>query len=83
FPYNGTTTTCEALWMGVPVITLAGSRMLSRIGVSLLAAVGLDDLIARDQDDYVAIAAALAADHDRRRDLHRTLRDRMAASPLR
>ncbi len=83
FPYNGTTTTCEALWMGVPVVTLAGRRMLSRIGVSLLAAVGLDDLIARDEDDYVAIAAALAADHDRRRDLHRTLRDRMAASALR
>ena len=83
FPYNGTTTTCEALWMGVPVVTLAGRRMLSRIGVSLLAAVGLEDLIARDEDEYVAIAAALAADHDRRRDLHGTLRDRMAASPLR
>ncbi|MFX9081385.1 hypothetical protein ABTN40_20130, partial [Acinetobacter baumannii] len=74
FPYNGTTTTCEALWMGVPVVTLAGDRMISRIGISLLTAVGLDDLIAETRDDYVRIAATLAADADRRNFLHDNLR---------
>lgn len=83
FPYNGTTTTCEALWMGVPVVTLAGDRMISRIGISLLTAVGLDDLIAETRDDYVRIAATLAADADRRNFLHGNLRHTMSASPLR
>lgn len=83
FPYNGTTTTCEALWMGVPVVTLAGHRMLSRIGISLLAAVGLDDLIAQDQRSYLEIACRLAADKERLAALHATLRATMAASPLR
>jgi protein O-GlcNAc transferase len=61
-PYNGTTTTCEALWMGVPVVTLAGRTHHSRVGVSLLSAIGRAEWIARDEDDYVAIAAGLAAD---------------------
>ena len=82
FPYNGTTTTCEALWMGVPVITLAGDRHVARVGVSLLSQVGLEDLIAGDQDGYVALATALATDTNRLRELRRTLRERMRASPL-
>jgi predicted O-linked N-acetylglucosamine transferase (SPINDLY family) len=62
FPYHGTTTTCEALWMGVPVVTRAGDRHSSRVGVSLLTAVGRTEWIAPDADAYVRIAAGLAAD---------------------
>jgi predicted O-linked N-acetylglucosamine transferase (SPINDLY family) len=61
FPYHGTTTTCEALWMGVPVVTLAGDRHASRVGASLLTAVGHPEWIASDWSDYVQKAAALAA----------------------
>ncbi len=60
FPYHGTTTTCEALWMGVPVVTLAGDRHVSRVGASLLHAVGRPDWIAATEDDYVRIAVELA-----------------------
>lgn len=60
WPYNGTTTTCEALWMGVPVVALAGDRHASRVGMSLLRAIGHDDWVARDAAHYVELAAALA-----------------------
>jgi protein O-GlcNAc transferase len=60
FPYNGTTTTCEAIWMGVPVVTLMGDRHASRVGASLLLAAGHPEWIARDWDDYARIASALA-----------------------
>jgi protein O-GlcNAc transferase len=82
FPYNGTTTTCEAMWMGVPVVTLAGEAHVGRVGVSLLHAVGLEDLIARDQDDYVQRAVSLAQDPAQLAALRAALRQRMAASPL-
>jgi predicted O-linked N-acetylglucosamine transferase (SPINDLY family)/predicted SAM-dependent methyltransferase len=82
FPYNGTTTTCEALWMGVPVISMEGDRHAARVGMSLLHAVGLNDLVARDVQDYVAICATLAADRGRLAELRRTLRERVARSPL-
>jgi predicted O-linked N-acetylglucosamine transferase (SPINDLY family) len=82
FPYNGTTTTCEALWMGVPVVTLEGCAHAGRVGVSLLTAVGLGDLVAHSPDDYVAKVAALANDPARRTDLRGRLRGMMAASPL-
>ncbi|MBX3358548.1 MAG: hypothetical protein KF745_08970 [Phycisphaeraceae bacterium] len=82
FPYNGTTTTCEALLMGVPVVTLAGDRHAARVGVSLLAAVGLDSLVAATPDQFVAIATALAADTDRRRAFRSSLRPTLLASPL-
>ena len=82
FPYNGTTTTCEALWMGVPVITLAGNVHAARVGASLMSHVGLPDLIATTPDDYVAKAAALARDLPRLGTIRQTLRETMRRSPL-
>ena len=82
FPYNGTTTSCEALWMGVPVITLAGEKHAGRVGSSLLAAAGLNELISSTTEEYVNLAVGLAADRDRLRELRITLRSRLAGSPL-
>src|SRR5262249_2647028 len=82
FPYNGTTTTCEAMWMGVPVVVLAGGRHASRVGVSLMNAVGLPELIAGSEDEYVRIAADLAADGPRLAELRRGLRERVRGSVL-
>jgi protein O-GlcNAc transferase len=82
FPYNGTTTTCEALFMGTPVVTLEGSVHAARVGSSLLRASGLPDLIAHSVNDYMRIAAALANDFPRRAALRETLRAQMLASPL-
>lgn len=83
FPFHGTTTTCDALWMGVPVVTLAGDMHHSRVGVSLLHQVGLDACVAHSPSDYVRRAAELARDPTRLGTLHGDLRARMAASPLR
>jgi predicted O-linked N-acetylglucosamine transferase (SPINDLY family) len=82
FPYNGTTTTCEALWMGVPVVTLRGDRHRGRVGASLLTQVGLKDWIASSMEEYLEIADTLAGDPDHLKYLRRTLRPRLAASPL-
>jgi FkbM family methyltransferase len=82
FPYNGTTTTCEALWMGVPVVTLQGHRHAGRVGASLLTRVDLTDCIAKSREHYVEIACALAGDPDRLASLRRGLRPRMASSSL-
>lgn len=82
FPYHGTTTTCEALWMGVPVVTLVGDRHMSRVGASLLTAIGRSEWIAKSADDYVRIASALAADRDSLRKIRSGLRAQLAASPL-
>ena len=83
FPYNGTATTCEALWMGAAVITLAGNTHVSRVGASLLGAIGLGDLIATNRQQYVQIAASLAANPQRVAELRAGMRRRLAASPLR
>jgi predicted O-linked N-acetylglucosamine transferase (SPINDLY family) len=82
FPYNGTTTTCEALWMGVPVVTLSGDRHASRVGASLLTAVGRTRWIAGDWDGFVALAAAVAADRAGRARHPGALREDMRASVL-
>jgi len=81
-PYNGGTTTCEALWMGVPVITLRGSTHAGRMGASLLSAAGLPDLIAADADAFVGLAVALADNPARVEGSRHTLRERLRASPL-
>jgi len=82
FPYHGTTTTCEALWMGVPVITRVGDRHASRVGASLLRAVGHPEWLAEDWSGYIAKAAALAADGAGRARLRAVLRGEMRASAL-
>ena len=82
FPYNGTTTTCEALWMGMPVIAVLGDRHAARVSASILTRVGLEDLIAADPAAYVRIGTRLAADPARIAHIKSTLRATMAASPL-
>jgi predicted O-linked N-acetylglucosamine transferase (SPINDLY family) len=81
-PYNGTTTTCEALWMGVPTITMEGNSHVSRVGKSLMHAAGLPELVAVDVDGYIAAASRVARDHAALAALRTTLRARMATSPL-
>jgi protein O-GlcNAc transferase len=83
FPYNGTTTTCEALWMGTPVVCLAGEAHAARVGVSLLEAIGRPELVAVSEARYVEIAVELAAQTPAQRaDLARSLRAQLLASPL-
>jgi len=82
FPYAGTTTTLEALWMGVPVISLHGDRFIAHVGESILHNVGLPDWIAADREAYVAIAAAHAADISGLAALRTRLRSQLLASPL-
>jgi predicted O-linked N-acetylglucosamine transferase (SPINDLY family) len=82
YPYCGTTTTCEALLMGVPVVTLAGTTHRSRVGLSLLTSVGLAELAATSWDGYVAIARGLAGDAGRLAGLRAGLRERMLGSAL-
>jgi predicted O-linked N-acetylglucosamine transferase (SPINDLY family) len=82
WPCAGGTTTCDALWMGVPPVTLAGERSFSRSGASMLTTVGLPELVAETADGYVANATTLAQDLPRLATLRRTLRERVRASPL-
>ena len=82
FPFTGGTTTCEALWMGVPTLTLAGDTLLARQGASLLTAAGLTDWITADADDYVTRAVAWANALPRLAQLRQNLRPLLLASPL-
>jgi predicted O-linked N-acetylglucosamine transferase (SPINDLY family) len=82
FPYTGGVTTCDAAWMGVPVVTLAGNRPFARSGATVLANLGLDELVAADVNAYIATAIALASDRPRLAELRATLRPRMEASKL-
>ena len=82
FPENGGTYTCESLWMGVPVITLAGERQIGRYGLSLLSQIGLEDFVARTASDYVTKAVALASDMDNLKEMRASMRSRLTISPL-
>jgi protein O-GlcNAc transferase len=82
FPYPGGTTTAESLWMGVPVLTLAGTHFLERQGVGLLANVGLKDWIADDEEDYIAKGLRLAADIENLVQLRSALRQKALSSPI-
>jgi predicted O-linked N-acetylglucosamine transferase (SPINDLY family) len=82
FPYNGTTTTCEALWMGVPVVTVAGQTHVSRVSASLLTHLGRPEWIAHSEDEYIEKCASLVADLPRLADLRAGQRERMRLSPL-
>ncbi|MCF8083039.1 MAG: tetratricopeptide repeat protein [Deltaproteobacteria bacterium] len=82
FPYNGTTTTCEALWMGVPVVTLRGDRHVSRVGASILTQAGLKELIASTEAEYVQRAVVLSTDLERLEQLRSTMRERLKGSVL-
>ncbi len=82
FPYNGTTTTCEALWMGVPVVTLRGDRHAGRVGASLLTTVGFPAGIAETPEDYVMTARLLAENTSLLKTARNTLRDTVMRSPL-
>ncbi|MBF0589908.1 MAG: hypothetical protein HQL53_12350, partial [Magnetococcales bacterium] len=82
FPYNGVTTSCEAMWMGVPVVTLRGKRHVARVGASLLTRLGLTSLICENEDHYVQEALALASDPELLATLRGELRHRMTESPL-
>jgi predicted O-linked N-acetylglucosamine transferase (SPINDLY family) len=82
FPYNGHTTSLDALWMGVPVVSLAGETPVSRAGLSQLTNLGLPELVARSETEFVNIADRLARDLPRLAQLRATLRGRMQASVL-
>jgi predicted O-linked N-acetylglucosamine transferase (SPINDLY family) len=82
FPYHGTTTTCEALWMGVPVVSLAGGSHVSRVGVSLLSVVGLESLITSTPTEFVDCAIQLSSDLQNLAQLRANLRQQVANSPL-
>lgn len=82
FPFNGATTPCDALWMGVPVITLAGTAYHSRVGVSLLSNVGLPEMVSKTSEEYVSTAINLTKDLNRLQSLREHLRNMMTCSPL-
>lgn len=82
YPYNGGTTSCFALWMGVPVVTLAGQDLVSRMGASMLHVLELEDLVSINDDEYVTSVVRLANDRPRLEKLRYTLRKRMLDTPL-
>jgi protein O-GlcNAc transferase len=81
-PYNGHTTSLDSHWMGVPVVTMIGSTVVGRGGLSEMSNLGLSELVGKTEDDYVKIAVALAGDLGKLASLRASLRDRMRTSPL-
>jgi protein O-GlcNAc transferase len=82
YPYGGGTTSCDALWMGVPVVSLAGRTAVSRAGSTLLSNIGLERLVATTEEQYVERAAELIRDQGQLAELRRQLRDRLESSPV-
>jgi protein O-GlcNAc transferase len=82
YPYNGCTTTCQALWMGVPIVTLVGNTHAARVGLSFLSTLELPELIAYNEEDYVNRCVKLASDIEFLQKLRSELRDKMRTSPL-
>jgi len=82
FPYNGTTTTCEALWMGVPVVSLIGDMHAGRVGYSLLSRIGLPSMVAENVEKYIGIVTFLSSDIERLSKLRKGLRITVAQSPI-
>jgi predicted O-linked N-acetylglucosamine transferase (SPINDLY family) len=82
FPYNGGTTTTEAIWQGVPVVAFSGDRWVSRTSASILQAAGLSALVGRSLDDYISLAISLADSPDRLLELRRNMRSRLRSSPV-
>jgi protein O-GlcNAc transferase len=82
FPFGGGITTCDALWMGVPVVSLVGKLSVGRAGKSILSNVGLSDLVAKDEEEYVSIAKRLGGDVERLEELRKNMRGKMRQSPL-
>lgn len=82
FPFNGGTTTCHSLWMGAPVITLAGDRHASRMGLSMMHCIGLPEFVAKTPDEYVQIAVHFANDLSRLSEIRKGMRQRLTNSPL-
>ena len=82
YPYNGATTTCEALWMGIPVVSLSGERHASRMGLSILSAVDLQNLVSTSDEQMLQCCLMLAKDLDALGELRLSLRQRMQQSSL-
>ena len=82
FPFNGATTTCESLWMGVPVITLSGNLHVGRVGASILTNVGLTDFIAQDVQGYIDLAVKIGANTSYLEEIRKGLRERMQGASL-
>src|SRR5205823_12324661 len=82
FPFNGGTTTCHSLWMGAPVISLAGQTHAGRMGLSMLSCIGLPELCAFDEQGYIDTAVKLAGDLPRLRAIRSGMRQRLLSSPL-
>jgi len=80
-PYNGGTTTLQAMWMGVPVVVKAGENFVSRMGASFMQAAGLPDWVAASDDDYIKIAVAKAQDRDALLRLKQGMREQLLSSP--
>jgi predicted O-linked N-acetylglucosamine transferase (SPINDLY family) len=82
FPYNGQTTTLDAVWMGVPVVTIIGQTSVARAGASIFRTLGMPELIAGSPEHFVSIAVDLANDLSRLGELRSSLRERLEKSPL-